>query len=189
MTGGLLHVVDASTPPTSAADLPADVAGIMGYLGANGRTPHMWTVQEWDRFAHLLQMGIWVADLTANPVDQAKAAAEAAHQLGWFRGDRRGILLDFEASADPAFIGEMGLKLREDGYVPIGYESTGVLNANPRLDGIVLARPGTPPTVPAGQLLIGSQYRWDVILPGGGKVDLDVFDSSARHLFGRGPRK
>jgi hypothetical protein len=182
----VIHAADASIPPANATLLPRGTEAILGYLG--GKTPHVWTVDEWDRFGHLLQMGIWVPDPSSNPVDQARLAAEAAHQLGWFRGDLRGILIDDEANNDPAFLGEMGLKLREDGYVPLGYESAGVLNANPRLDGIVLAQPNQEPVVPAGQLIIGRQFKWDLVV-GDTKIDLDVFDSSTRHLFGRGPRK
>lgn len=187
MSTSLIHAADASIPPAHATDLPKGTEAILGYLGPANRTPHVWTVDEWDRFGHMLQMGIWVPDLNADPIVQAVEAAKTAHGLGWYAHDRRAILLDFEASADPAFIGEMGLKLREHGYVPIGYESTGVLNANPRLDGIVLAQPNQPPVVPAGQLIVGRQYKWNVPC-GGTKVDLDVFDSVVRHLFGRGPR-
>ena len=187
MAGQFLHIVDASTPPASAHDLPADTDGILLYMGKAGQTPHVASAGEWDRFAHLLQLGIYFPDLGANPVDEAKAAAEAAHQLGF--APFRGILLDFEANADPAFIGELGLKVREHHYSPIGYESQGVLAANPRLDGIVLAKPGAKPVVPSGQLIIGAQYRWDVPVTGGTLIDLSVWDSSTRHLFGRGPRK
>jgi len=184
MTENLIHAADASIPPEHVSDLPEGTEAILGYLG--GRTPHVWTLKEWQRFGQLLQMGIWVADLGASPVDQAAKAAAAAHALGFARF--RGILLDFEAAADPAFIGEMGLKVRDHGFIPLGYESAGVLNANPRLDGIVLAQPNQPPVVPAGQLIIGRQYKWDLAC-GNTKIDLDVFDSSTKHLFGRGPRK
>ena len=187
MTSNLIHAADASIPPANATQLPKGTEAILLYLGPANRTPHVATVPEWDRFKHLLQMGIWVVDFNSNPVSEAKAAANAAHALGFFRHDQRGILLDDEATADGAFIGEMGLKLREDGYVPLGYESSGVLNANPRLDGIVLAQPNQPPVVPAGQLIVGRQYKWD-LAAGDTKIDLDVFDSSVRHLFGRGPR-
>lgn len=188
MTSSLLHVVDASVPPEKASDLPDGTVGIMGYLGAEGRTPHIWTVDEWRRFEHLMQLGIWVVDFQSDPVTEAKKAANAAHDLGWFGLDRRGILLDCEAVSDGAFVGELGLKVREYGYAALAYESTSVLNANPRLDGVVLAQPNDPPHVPAGQLIIGRQYKWDVPC-GNTQIDLDVFDSSAEHLFGRGPRK
>ena len=187
MTSGLIHAADASIPPAFAGELPKGTEAILLYLGDKNRTPHVATRDEWTRFEHLLQMGIWVADLNANPVAQAKAAADAAHALGFTR-NIRGILGDFEATADPAWIGEWGLQVRQDGFIPLAYESAGVLAANPRLDGVVLAQPNDPPTVPAGQLIVGRQYRWGV-QAGPGVVDLDVFDSSVRHLFGRGPRK
>ena len=186
---GLIHAVDASTPPADAKDLPAGTEAVLGYLGSPGRTPHIWSAYQWHPFEHLLQMGIWVCDFNESPVKQARQAANAAHALGWSRHlfDTRGIIGDFEAVNDPAWIGEFGLKLREDGYVPLGYESSSVLNANPRLDGIILAQPNQPPVVPHGQLIIGRQYKWGV-QAGSTTVDLDVFDSSVRHLFGHGPR-
>ena len=187
---GLIHAIDASTPPASATELPDGTEAVLGYLGSPGSTPHIWTKEEWQPFEHLMQMGIWVADFNINPVKQARQAADAAHSLGWFRKGPaafRAVLGDFEAVKDPAWIGEWGIQLRNDGYIALGYESDGVLNANPRLDGVVLAQPNQPPRVPRGQLIVGRQYKWNV-QAGNTQVDLDVFDSSTRHLFGHGPR-
>lgn len=179
---GLIHAFDASIPPM---DAPRGMKAAFGYLGDEGRTPHIWTEQEWDRFGDLEQLGIWVPDYTESPAEQGTLAVIAAVARGFREG--RGILGDFEAITDPAWIGEWGLQVRNHGFVPVAYESPSVLQANPLLDGVILAQPGDPAAVSEGLLIIGRQYRWNE--PAGATlVDLDVLDSSAAHLLGRGPR-
>lgn len=178
----LFRSFDASIPPASA--YPGCQA-VLGYLG--GRTPHVWTAGEWQRFGHLRQAGIWVPDLTKNPRQEAIDAADAAHALGWtrFAAHRRFIVRDMETSVDPAWSMAFDGKLTLEGYLAVDYGSASVAEKNPasaywlaswndlpELDGPVLG------------VQLEAGIAWQST-----SVDLSVWDSTAFRHFGAGPRK
>jgi hypothetical protein len=181
----MFRSIDAASPPSSA---PPNVSAVLGYLGPVNRTPHVWTLQEWQRFGHLRQCGIWVPDLNANPRQQAVAAANAAISLGWkaHASNRRYIVRDMETAIDKAWCGAFDSMLYNLGFGPVDYGSAGVTRNNPPGDGYWIADWNDLPSGVSGAL--GHQYINDIPWLGT-QVDYSVWDDAALVHFGFGSRK
>ena len=91
----LYRCFDAAYPP---AKTPAAMQAALGYIGRKGRTPHVWTLAEWQRFEGLRYFPCWVPDYRLDAAREADAAVEAALHLGWaaHQQPNRVIIADHE---------------------------------------------------------------------------------------------
>lgn len=184
---GLFRGFDAAVPPPEP--YPGCQAAL-GYLGPAGRTPHVWTLEEWLRFAMLRQAGIWLYDPAADASAAGRAAAAAAKALGWFpfAKVRRLIWLDMEMTEDRPWIAAWAAAVWDAGFVAGDYRSLSsvVPGGDPVLDKWV-ADWDSIPEIEWPQVK-GHQYKAQVPF-GGTFVDLNVFSGSILASFGHGPRK
>lgn len=182
----LFHAFDAAFPPSTA---PADVQAVCGYLG--GPTPHVWTLQEWQRFGDLRQAGIWLYEASQDAATAGHQAAAAAKRLGWkpFADVRRVIWLDMELKEDPAWIAGFAAAVHGDGFVAGDYRSLSSDQAggDPHVLGKWLAAWDGVQSVEDLPFVVGHQYRANVPC-GGSVVDLSVFSGKVWEAFGHGPR-
>ena len=183
---GLFRAFDASRPPASA---PAGVQAVLGYLGGN--TPHVWTLEEWRRFGHLRQAGLWTVDFRQAGRPQGVAAAQAARALGWYAHarHRRVIWFDAETIVQVDVMAAACEGAAELGYLPGIYGSQSTVVAYEVLDHpLLIANWNDMPTVPPLPDAVGHQYVSDLEF-GGTLIDLDTFDGSMWDHFGAGPRR
>ena len=95
---GLSRVFDAAVPPATA---PAGCAGVLGYIGREGKTPHVWTPAEWARFAHLVQFPCWVPNLGNHSGAEANDIIDALHlAFGFVPGPAHllAVVIDYETA-------------------------------------------------------------------------------------------
>lgn len=178
-------IFDASRPPESA---PPGAQGVLGYVGREGFTPHVWTLAEWQRFAHLVQFPAWVPDLKANPFAEGAAAAAAVKRLGWapHQPHRRAIIGDLETSADPEWWQKFSDQVGIEGFVAVDYGSLSTVLGNAAYDVWAADWDGIPAIVP-GQTIQGDQYKANVPWQGT-QIDLSVVDQWLMDAGGVGGR-
>ena len=178
---------DASTPPQTA---PPGCQAVCGYLG--GDTPHVWTLEEWQRFAHLRQAGIWVYAQGSSPRLAGELAAQSARSLGWApnHSPSRVIWLDMELANDPAWQIQFTSAVFSGGFSTGTYRSLSSLEAggDPHSIGEWIAEWNGIPAVEPIPRVVGHQYLanqpWEHT-----EVDYSVFDQDMWRRFGVGPRK
>lgn len=176
-------IMDAAIPPGTAPD---DVNGVMGYIG--GDAVHVWTLAEWQRFAHLAQFPVWVMGGSTDPAGDAHRAVGAAVSLAWAphmpEPGNRVIIADMEATIDAEWYDAWAAVVTAEGFTPACYGSLSTVLENAAelviaadwVGGSVL------PPVPAGQTIAGLQ--WEANVPvGTTMVDYSVFTPA---LFARG---
>lgn len=123
---GLSRIFDASTPPQLA---PAGCAGVLGYIGRPGFTPHVWMPAEWQRFAHLTQFPAWLPDFTQHAGAEATAIVTALKAAGWEPEKNAlrtlAVVIDYETSgaAEAEWHGNLADALGSVGYDAIAYGS------------------------------------------------------------------
>lgn len=182
----LVRMFDAAHPP--ATPYPG-AAAVAGYIG--GRTPHIWTRAEWQRFGHLYQLPIWTADFSQDASRSAAAAADAAEALGWIAHHDplwRAIVVDGEAVIDEPWIREFGAELQRRGFLCWPYLSLAAIAGDPRGFSLWLADWDGYTGLEAGPEVIAHQYKPDVPW-GGTQVDLSVVSAVVLPSFGVGPRQ
>jgi hypothetical protein len=179
---------DAAFPPPEP--YPGCQA-VAGYIG--GRTPHVWTLAEWQRFGRLRQLGIWVADLrpgapSARP--QGQMAVRAAIALGWrpFARHRRAIVIDMELSEDAQFTADFAGEVRKGGFACWPYGSKSAIYSDPAMDGYWVADWDLVAGLEKMPHAVAHQYRAEVPFAGT-KVDLSVLSGEGYARLGRGPRR
>lgn len=180
----LYQMFDASIPPSSA--YPGCQA-VAGYIGGN--TPHIWTLDEWLRFGHLVQFPIWVGYLDANPQTDALEACAAMHALGFNAGapNRRAVILDKETQVDPAWVDTFASGVWAQGYQTFMYGSLATILQDPPKEGYLVADwTGVPAVAPYAHV-IGTQYRANVPWQNT-KVDLSVITDEMMLHGGTGGR-
>ena len=179
------RMFDASAPPEKP--YPGCTA-VAGYIGGN--TPHEWTLEEWQRFADLRQLPIWVFGLGGlSARTQGIEAASRARALGWkpHAHDRRAIVLDMETSEDGAFVAAFAAAVHQEGYSCWPYGSRSTIYSDPTEDGVWVALYDGQfsmedlPHAVAHQ--VAPNVPWDATA-----VDLSVISAGALHHLGRGPR-
>lgn len=187
MINGLYKIFDAAYPPPSA---PPGAEGVLGYVGARGETPHIWTPDEWQRFSHLRQFPCWVPDTTANPAKDAAAAIDAVRALGWAvmsGGEERAIILDGETGEFAAWYESWANEVLADGFYPVAYGSLHYVDG--QFAGSVWAADWDGiPELAAGETVGGTQYSAGVTWEGT-KIDLSVISTAMFVRGGIGPRK
>jgi hypothetical protein len=176
----LYKCFDAAFPPETA---PPGAQAVLGYLGREGQTPHVWTLAEWQRFGHLRQFPAWVPDLGRAPGIEADLAVAAAAALGWapHQPDPRVIVIDMETSIEPAWYNTAAGRIIWHGYTPVAYGSLSTVLQNAALD-VWAADWNDLPRLQPGQTIHGTQYA------AGGAVDWSVIDSWLWDRGGEGPR-
>lgn len=178
-------IIDAANPP---AELPPNTAGVMGYIG--GHATHVWTLAEWQPFAHVRQYPVWVADLTANPLTQGEAAVKAALSLGWAPWQKgngeRALVFDMETSANKSWWAQLTQAVSIRGFVPVCYGSLSTVTGNDAA-AYILADWDGKAVIPAVEGGHGVQYLADAPY-GGTEVDYSVFDAWLFARGGVGPR-
>lgn len=187
MSVTLHKVFDAAFPPAAA---PPGADGVLGYVGGQGRTPHVWTPEEWRRFSHLRQFPAWLPDFAADPVRDADAAADAVEALGWAKmgePDTRLILLDGEASRFPGWYKSWADRTTVRGFYPVDYGSLFYVGANFAKD-VWAADWNDVAQLPPGQSIGGEQYRANVAWDGT-SIDLSVITAELFNRGGIGPRR
>lgn len=181
-------VFDASIPPLT---VPPGCQAASGYVGREHFTPHVWTLEEWQRFSHVPQLPYWVPDLAAVPELEADAAVQAVLALGWapHMPDERAILFDFETAEGPADRGWWAVCAQAVslvGFTPVMYGSLNTVLENAAADILVAAWNNDAQLLP-GQTIHGHQYQAGVAFEGT-QVDYSVIDEWLFARAGRGPR-
>src|SRR5271170_269817 len=93
----LAHCFDAEFPPATA---PPHCAAVLGYIGGP-LAARVWTLEEWDRFAHLRQFPCYVPEVGSDPHGQAAEAVALMRARGWRH--TRAVVADLEEAVDPAW--------------------------------------------------------------------------------------
>lgn len=177
----LFRVFDASTPPHEA---PPGAEAVLGYVGRQRETPHVWSTEEWRPFAHLRQFPCWVPDTTDIPAKDAKMCIEAVRSLGWgeYKGaDTRAIILDGETRQFPSWYAAWAAEIEADGFWPVDYGSAAYADANFAYSVWAADWDDIPALVP-GQTVVGTQYKANVAFDGTA-IDLSVISPA---MFARG---
>jgi len=165
---------------------PPGAQGVLGYIGREGRTPHVWTLPEWDRFAHLKQFPAYVPDLTLPGISEAQEAVKAAEALGWapFQAARRAIVFDFEtaqSAATRAWWQSCAAELEQLGFAGVAYGSLSTVFELAASYVLVADWDGSRALDP-GQTVVGHQY---LSMPA---YDLSAFGQWLWDRGGEGPR-
>ena len=182
----LEYMFDAAYP--SEKPYPG-CAAVAGYIGGN--TPHVWSLAEWQRFAHLRQLPIWVAyGMSLPAVEQAKRAAAAAVALGWaaHHAVERVIALDEETATDRAFVAAFAAELHVEGFGCWPYGSQSSIFGDPSEDGVWMALYDGKAGLENFPHVVAHQYAANVAWMGGA-VDLSVVSAEAVQHLGHGPRR
>jgi hypothetical protein len=178
---------DASVPPEKT---PAGMRFVLGYIG--GRTPHVWSLEEWLSFGTLRQFPCWVADFGAPPEAQADTAAARAVTMGWYDNLSRVIVLDSEAIVNRAWYQRWARRLAWRGYLDCNYGSLGSSAASGvEANGsrrVWAALWDGDPVLEGGQEVQAHQYEAGVPEQGTA-IDLNVMEHALFVLGGGGPRR
>lgn len=182
----LYRAFDASVPPPGP--FPGSDA-VMGYLGPETNTPHVWSVAEWQRFAALRQFPIWVGAGRTNGPGDGTVAADMMHSLGWkpFAAVRRFLIVDMESEVNPEYVNGLADAVNSAGYDTVVYESESAVDGNPVRSGIWLADWNGIASIPRIPGVIAVQYYPDLAYAGT-QIDLSVISEDMLAHGGEGPR-
>lgn len=179
-------IFDAENPPTTS---PLYAYGVMGYLGGP-RAARAWTLDDWLPFHDIKQFGIYVPDLSMNPLTQGQEAVQLALELGWsnkMAGDQqRAIIIDMENSANAEFYLSMANAISARGFMPVAYGSLSTVLDN-AADDVLAADWNDKAVIPRGQTLHGHQYMAEVPFRGA-VIDYSTIDDWLYQRGGVGPR-
>jgi len=171
------------------AKAPEGCEAVLGYLGktVDGRkldySTHVWTLQEWQRFAHLHQFPCWPLNPSVDPDEQGDAAAEAAAALGWHHG--RVIIGDEEANKDAARFAKWAARVEKNNFRPGWYGSLAYAK-DYDCEFKWLALYDNVESIPAGYA--AKQYQAGAKVPGG-VVDFSVVSPALLVHAGVGTRR
>jgi hypothetical protein len=165
---GLSRVFDASIPPATA---PPGCTGVLGYVGRAGRTPHVWTLTEWERFRHLVQFPCWVPDLSSHPGHEAAAIISALKVAGWPpHGGALApvVVIDYETAGGGEATWHSGLadELGRTGYNPVAYGSESTVMQIGASHVWVAAWDGKAVLEPGAMTVVAHQYTDNVAVDG-----------------------
>ena len=176
----LHRVFDAARPPQTA---PPGCDGVLGYIGGK-RAAHVWTLEEWQRFARLVQFPAYVPDLTAEkPVDAAVMACTEARALGWapWQQAKRVVVCDLETAVVRGWYAAFAAECEQQGFTACAYGSLSTVLDNAASDVWVAAWDGSAALLP-GQTIHAHQYTAEPAL------DFSVVDDWLYARGGQGPR-
>jgi hypothetical protein len=181
----LYRMFDAAYPPQQP--YPGCQA-VAGYIGGN--TPHVWALDEWLRFSHLVQFPIWTGYAENDAAGHGQQCAATMHRMGWRPGDsnRRAVILDEETQVDAAWVDAFSTQIWDAGYQTFVYGSLATVLQVPPKEGYLVADWTGVPAIPPYHNVVGCQYQaniaWD-----GTQVDLSVITEAMLAHGGGGPRK
>ncbi len=180
---GLSQVFDAATPPPSA---PPGSAGVLGYTGRPGKTPHVWTEDEWARFKKLTQFPAWVPDLTVHAGTEAALIIASLRQAGFHAAPASlsnphgylAVVIDYETAgqAEAPWHAHLADALGHAGYDALAYGSLSTVMTIGAAHAWTAAWDGNHTLEPGGMTVHAHQYAADVPGPGGALVDYSVAD-------------
>jgi hypothetical protein len=186
----LYHGADASEPEIALPNGYRIVAGYIGALDLPGPpdTPHIWTVQEWNRFldqaGNVRALPIYTHDYPGNPSQDAQNADDAATDLGWDPDNGSRIMAwDSEFLSDNTYCAGLKRALNVRGWRLMTYERTPL--QDPATDLRWIFNIQAPFTKPPSKLPAGADgLQWSFA----GKWDLDIFSQTVFDGCGIGPR-
>jgi hypothetical protein len=160
---------DASTPPMIA---PPGYAAVAGYVG--GDTPHVWTISEWERFAGLRKLPVYVHSQRTKVTtghDDAMLALSQLQKIGCPPGSR--VAVDTETLVDIPHVSGFFRTMRFFGYYVWVYGSADTVFGNPVCNGYWVAAYKDPPVpymypgrvVRATQYAAGESYDSSLVKP------------------------
>jgi hypothetical protein len=185
MMAGLSLGFDAAFPP--GKPYPGSKV-VCGYIGGN--TPHIWTLDEWHRFADLTQFPIWVGYNDRDPEADARTAVSRMEELGWTKGlvnNTRAVILDFETEINPEWVDDFAVIVRANGYQTMPYGSESTILQDPVRAGRWIALYDERADIPADPGAVAHQYKANVPW-NGTAVDLSVWSAEGVLHGGTGPR-
>jgi hypothetical protein len=141
------------------------------YIGGSSAY-HIWTNAELERVRGLPVLPIWVPTPGSdNPSQIAQGCAARMAALGLPPGAHRyhAVMLDMEASTNAAFVAAFAKRLLSLQYDTYVYGSADTVFSLPQCNGYVVADPTGAEHLYArqGKTIVGTQYNWDVTVPGG----------------------
>ena len=169
--------------------VPAGYRWCMVYAGGTSAT-RAWDDAELARVAHLPRLPVWVPTPGS---DDPVAAGEAfvdwltAHKVPSIKASGRPchVLTDLETGTepDPKWVNVFADQLANAGYWNLEYGSISTILAQPVRSGYVVANPTGMPHLYPHAGVVGTQFAFDVRVPGG-LIDQDVLDVfKARQLW------
>jgi hypothetical protein len=175
---------DAAFPPQSA---PPGAVAVLGYVGGRGldRDTHVWTLAEWQRFAHLRQFPAWACNTDVSPETSGEIATEEAELLGWSRNGSRALVGDMETQADLKWWQSFEIAVRSSGMIPVCYGSASTVAGN-KPSRIFGADWDDNKAIPAGW--DAHQYEGNVPF-GGTLIDWSALTPVMLRLGGEGKRR
>lgn len=173
---------------------------LAAYVGARDLpgppdTPHIWTLDEWNRYIPTNNHGdpdidfrllpLYVHDFPGNAVDDANNMCDAIEDLGWKPNVGRLVCLDIETLVDPPYVSAVHTIVIKRGFRMLVYGSLHYLVQNPPCDGrfAALLTKNHPRALPAGQHVVAQQWQF------GDHWDLDVFSEYVWNNCGHGFRR
>lgn len=179
---GMIDVVAAFDARTCPDPVPPGYAACMAYAGGSSAS-HAWDDAELGRVAHLPVLPTWV------PTPGHEDPLEVANQFLTWLGDHQvppvnestgehvHVLWDMETGQEPdaAWLTKAADRLSAHGYFNLVYGSTSTLFSQPARDGYIVAQPSGVPHLTLRPRVRGTQYEWNVDVPGG-VIDRNVWD-------------
>jgi hypothetical protein len=154
----LVRMKDASVEP---ATLPEGVKVVAGYIGGN--TPHVWSVAEWDRFAGVKKLPVFVHEQGASGTEEGWAALKRLYQLLVPKGTL--VVLDMETLVEPAAVLNFRALMNWGGYYCGTYGSADFIFGNPNCYGYWVADYDKKPQLFPHHGVFATQYApgtdWD----------------------------
>ena len=124
---------DAANPPRTS---PKGYQAAAGYIG--GDTPHVWTVEEWERLGRLPKLPIYVrSNDGTDPHEDAFQTLKRLYQIGCPPGSR--IALDMETRVNANYVATFYRRVRFFGYRLWVYGSAVSVFRNPACNGYWVA--------------------------------------------------
>jgi hypothetical protein len=175
---------DAAFPPLVA---PPGAEAVLGYVGGRGldRDTHVWTLAEWQRFAHLRQFPAWACDTAVSPSASAVVAVQLAESFGWHCNGSRALIGDMETRVNPSWWRQFQMKVTSWGMVPVCYGSASTVTGN-KPSRVFGADWNGDKAIPAGW--DAHQYEGNVPF-GGTLIDWSALTPVMLRLGGEGKRR
>lgn len=178
---GYVEVVEAFDAAHCPDPVPDGYRACMVYAGGSSAT-HAWTQAELDRAAHLPRLPVWVPTPGHEDphavADQLLAwlAGHKVPQLADQCGHHTFVMWDMETGKEPdaAWLNRAADRVAAHGYRNLVYGSISTLFGQPARSGYIVANPTGRPHFYQHPEVEGTQYAWNVKVPGG-TIDQDLF--------------
>jgi len=160
--------------------VPAGYQCCLVYMGGSSAT-HAWDREELAKVAHLRRLPVWV------PTPGQDHPGDVALQVvAWLRRNKvppgRHVLWDMETGKepDPAWLNMAAGRVAKAGFRNLTYGSMSVVFGNPQRDGYFVANPTGHPHMVSRIGVKGTQYAFDIAVPGG-TIDQSLISTDLAH--------